>query len=58
MCSSNRLAARSLKFCVLPNLVRDVDGGEVIDIVPEEGASGEDFASRPIGQIVSHTGGA
>jgi len=57
VCSSNRLAARSLKFCVLPNLVRDVDGGGVIDIVPE-GASGEDFASRPIGQKVSHTEGA
>jgi hypothetical protein len=57
VCSSNRLAARSLKFCVLPNLVRDVDGGEVIDIVPE-GASGEDFASRPNGQKVSHTEGA
>lgn len=34
------------------DLVRDADGGEVIDIVPE-GSTGEDFASRPIGQKVS-----
>ena len=35
------------------DLVRDADGGEVIDIVPD-GATDEDFASRPIGQKVSH----
>jgi hypothetical protein len=33
-------------------LVRDADGGQVIEIVPD-GATGEDFASRPVGQRVS-----
>ena len=32
--------------------VRDADGGEVIETVPD-GASNEDFASRPVGQRVS-----
>jgi hypothetical protein len=36
------------------DLVRDADGGEVIDIVPD-GATGEDFASRPVGQRVSYS---
>mmetsp|Transcript_31228 Transcript_31228/g.71897 ORF Transcript_31228/g.71897 Transcript_31228/m.71897 type:complete len:235 (+) Transcript_31228:69-773(+) len=30
--------------------VRDADGGEVIETVPD-GASNEDFASRPVGQV-------
>ena len=34
------------------DLVRDADGGQVIEIVPD-GATGEDFASRPVGQKVS-----
>ena len=32
--------------------VRDADGGEVLETVPD-GASNEDFASRPVGQRVS-----
>jgi hypothetical protein len=34
------------------DLVRDADGGQVIEIVPD-GATDEDFASRPVGQKVS-----
>jgi hypothetical protein len=50
----------SEKTALLPSsasgsdLVRDADGGEVIDIVPD-GATGEDFASRPVGQRVSYS---
>ena len=36
------------------DLVRDADGGQVIEIVPE-GATDEDFASRPVGQRVSRS---
>ena len=32
--------------------VRDADGGEVIETVPD-GASTDDFASRPVGRAVS-----